>query len=203
VLDGTGRRTGEGHCRDEAHANGGVARLVPLPHDLPRREGRRAVPAPVGDKADRPGLFDVTVVRTTMSAARMRVRWSAEIAEEIGLTVPYAGTGPPRPAHLRPLFHRGGPGARVPGCFPPSLGSRPGLLRLQASEVESMSNWMSKRDRSLQRRAARGTLIGAEGSERSVQLHPRRFRSVHRQLLSQIACSRSPLPERRATALAI
>src|SRR5512136_3107179 len=95
VLDGNGKRTGEVIGRDEAHANGvwhgAFHCLMVYP-----REGRPAAlfqrRSPT--KKIAPGLFDVTVGGHYASGEDARTAGPREIAEELGLAVPYAALVP-------------------------------------------------------------------------------------------------------------
>ena len=177
VLDGTGRRTGEVIGRDEAHANGvwhgSFHCLMIYP-----REGRPAALFQLrsATKQIAPGLFDVTVGGHYVSGEDARAAGPREIAEEIGLTVPYAALVPLGRRIFVHYFTAGVRELEFQDVFFLPLGSRPGRLRLQASEVEAMLELDVQEGIDLfSGGAARGTLIGAEGSERSVQLHPGDF----------------------------
>jgi isopentenyldiphosphate isomerase len=177
VLDGTGRRTGEVIGRDEAHAHGvwhgSFHCLMIYP-----REGRPAALFQLrsATKQIAAGLFDVTVGGHYVSGEDARVAGPREIAEEIGLAVPFAALVP---VGRRIFVHNFTPGVReleFQDVFLLPLSSRPGRLRLQASEVAAVLELDVQEGIDLfSGGAASGTLIDADGSERPVQIHPGDF----------------------------
>jgi hypothetical protein len=111
-----------------------------------------------------------------VSGEDARVAGPREIAEEIGLAVPFASLVP---VGRRIFVHSFTPGVReleFQDVFLLPLDSRPGRLRLQASEVEAVLELDAQEGIDLfSGGAASGTLIDADGSERPVQIHPGDF----------------------------
>ena len=119
-----------------------------------------------------PGLFDVTVGGHYTSGEDARTAGPREIAEELGLEVPYAALVP---LGRRVYVHYFTPGVReleFQDVFLLPLDSRPGPLRLQTSEVDAVLELdVEEGIAFFSGGSASGMLIDLAGTERTVELH--------------------------------
>jgi isopentenyldiphosphate isomerase len=177
VLDCSGRRTGETIERDAAHASGAwhgaFHCLIVYP-----RGGRPTALFQKRAAAKRiaPGLFDVSAGGHYASGEDAASAGPREIAEELGLSVPF---GSLVPLGRRVFVHCFTPGVRemeFQDVFLLPLGGRPQGVRLQAGEVDALLELDVEEGIGLfGGGSAAGRLIDAAGAETACSVRPAGF----------------------------
>ena len=178
VLDCTGRRAGEVIGRDEAHASGAWHGAFHCLMVYPRG-GRPAAlfQRRAAEKKIAPGLLDVTVGGHYASGEDASSAGPREIAEELGLAVPYADLVP---LGRRVALYCFTPGVReqeFQDVFLLPREGRPELLTLQPGEVDAVLEMDVETGIGMFGGGgpATGRLIDAAGAETEVMVRPEDF----------------------------